>query len=131
MTTTLRILGWKAEGLRCPDHEVDFRQERDSPYPVSLIQMRNGTGKTTTLRLLRAALSGSLEEQRNSDAVGEFRGDGSDMGKFELRLEYSGRPLTLLMEFDFRDAKRPVQDHGARRAEIRFRARANASEVSE
>ena len=101
MTTTLRILGWKAEGLRCADHEVDFRQGRDSPYPVSLIQMRNGTGKTTTLRLLRAALSGSLKEQRNSDAVGEFRRDGSDMGKFELRLEYNGRPLTLLMEFDF------------------------------
>ena len=101
MTTTLRILGWKSEGLRCPDHEVDFRQGRDSPYPVSLIQMRNGTGKTTTLKLLRAALSGSLEGLRNSDAVGEFRGSGATEGVFELRLEHDERPLTLLMEFDF------------------------------
>ena len=100
MATTLRILGWKAEGLRCPDHEIDFCAGRDRPFPVSLIQMPNGTGKTTTLELLRAALSGSLEE---SVTVGEFRkpGTGNGHGEFALRLEHDGRQLTLLLEFDF------------------------------
>lgn len=100
MATTLRILGWKAEGLRCPDHEIDFCAERDRPAPVSLIQMPNGTGKTTTLELLRAALSGSLEE---SATIGGFRkqGTGNGHGEFTLRLEHDGRQLTLLLEFDF------------------------------
>lgn len=100
MATTLRILGWKAEGLRCPDHEIDFCAERDRPAPVSLIQMPNGTGKTTTLELLRAALSGSLEE---SATIGGFRkqGAGNGHGEFTLRLEHDGRQLTLLLEFDF------------------------------
>ena len=52
MTTTLRILGWKAKGLRCPDHEIELLGGRDRLFGVSLIQMPNGTGKTTTLELL-------------------------------------------------------------------------------
>ena len=59
MPATMRILGWKAEGLRCPDHDIDFSADTNEINPVTLIQMPNGTGKTTTLNLLRAALSGS------------------------------------------------------------------------
>ncbi len=100
MATTLRILGWKAIGLRCPDHEIDFCAGRDRPFSVSLIQMPNGTGKTTTLELLRAALSGSLE---GSADVGAFRKLGAEnkRGEFVLHLEQDGRQLTLLLEFDF------------------------------
>ncbi len=103
MATTLRILGWKAKGLRCPDHEIDFCSGRDQPFPISLIQMPNGTGKTTTLELLRAALSGSLNGIQGSAAVEEFRkpGAGNERGEFELRLEHDGRLLTLILEFDF------------------------------
>lgn len=59
MSVVMQILGWKAEGLRCPDHDISFLDQEGNPYPISLIQMPNGTGKTTTLALLRAALSGS------------------------------------------------------------------------
>ncbi len=103
MTTTLRILGWKATGLRCPDHEIDLCEGRDRPFSVSLIQMPNGTGKTTTLELLRAALSGNLEKRRESEDIGRFRkkDHASDRGSFEVRLQLDTRPLTVTLEFDF------------------------------
>lgn len=59
MATQVTILGWKAEGLRCPDHEVSFLDKDDKAFPITLIQIPNGTGKTTTLELLRATLSGA------------------------------------------------------------------------
>ena len=103
MATVLRILGWKSVGLRCPDHEIDFCSGRDQPFPISLIQMPNGTGKTTTLELLRAALSGSLDEIQDSASVKEFRKPGAEneRGEFMLRLEHDKRRLTVLLEFDF------------------------------
>jgi hypothetical protein len=79
MTATLKILGWEATGLRCPDHKVNCSREEDSPYAVSLIQMPNGTGKTTTLTLLRAALSGRLPDEESSpESVRAFRKRGAD-----------------------------------------------------
>ena len=59
MPAIMRILGWKAHGLRCPDHEIDCTDTDNNVHSVTLIQMPNGTGKTTTLALLRAALSGA------------------------------------------------------------------------
>ena len=103
MTTTLRIMGWKAEGLRCPDHEIDLIENRDRPFHVSLIQMPNGTGKTTTLKLLRAALSGSLEGRGESADIGRFRKRDSESsrGTFEVKLQHDNKPLTVSLAFDF------------------------------
>ena len=103
MTTTLRIMGWKTEGLRCPDHEIDLIENRDRPFHVSLIQMPNGTGKTTTLELLRAALSGSLEGRGESADIGRFRKRDSESsrGTFEVKLQHDNKPLTVSLAFDF------------------------------
>ena len=100
MPTTLRILGWRAAGLRCPDHEIDCRGTDGKTASVSLIQMPNGTGKTTTLTLLRAALSGAARTW-NPAEIRELRKKGSDTehGTFELRLALNDRPLTIIMEF--------------------------------
>ncbi|MFE3109059.1 hypothetical protein ACFXKJ_19380 [Kitasatospora indigofera] len=108
MSAVLQILGWKADGLRCPDHEIDLRKPAGDPHRVSLIQMPNGTGKTTTLSLLRAALSGSA-------ATGGW--DGSEMmkyrkldgdhshGYFELRLMLGRERVTVIMNFDFETSR--------------------------
>ena len=103
MTTTLRIMGWKAEGLRCPDHEIDLIENRERPFHVTLIQMPNGTGKTTTLELLRAALSGNLEGREESADIRRFRkrDSDSDRGAFEVRLQLDDKPFTVILEFDF------------------------------
>jgi DNA sulfur modification protein DndD len=104
MTSVVKILGWKAEGLRCPDHELNCCDDNGEPYPVSLIQMPNGTGKTTTLMLLRAALAGTPMEGRwdeNKVRSLRKRGADSDVGSFELRLLLNGRRVTVVMTFDF------------------------------
>lgn len=103
MSSEIRFLGWKAQGLRCPDHEVDFsRSLGGGVYRVSLIQMPNGTGKTTTLSLLRAALSGTAKDW-DREKVSEFRkkGTSSQQGQFEVRLLLNQKRATIIMNFDF------------------------------
>jgi DNA sulfur modification protein DndD len=104
MPAKMRILGWTAEELRCPDHEIDCCNGQGEPYGVSLIQMPNGTGKTTTLNLLRAALSGAAVNGTWDRAkIRGLRKKGSDAaeGLFELRLTLNEKRITIRMEFDF------------------------------
>ena len=108
MPAIMRILGWKARGLRCPDHEITCADGDGNPYPVSLIQMPNGTGKTTTLALLRAALSGSAAHPGWDRAkIFELRKRGSDetSGHFEVTLLLNERRATIRMEFDFESGR--------------------------
>lgn len=106
MKTEMRILGWKAEGLRCPDHNIDCCNAQDTPLPITLIQMPNGTGKTTTLDLLQAALSGSAEKNAWQETkVMSFQKRDSPVpnGIFELRLLLNGKRVTITLEFDFKN----------------------------
>lgn len=103
MATSLKILGWKSEGLRCPDHSVSFEAENGGIHKISLIQMPNGTGKTTTLKLLRAALSGPQIWDEHFDRSLDFRKtEMTNEGEFELRLLHNDRLLTIRLLFDFR-----------------------------
>ena len=47
MANDIKIIGWTCRGFRSPDHEVELLNQKGEPYHVSLIQMPNGTGKTT------------------------------------------------------------------------------------
>lgn len=108
MPAIMRILGWKAQGLRCPDHEIICADGDGNPYPVSLIQMPNGTGKTTTLALLRAALSGSAAHPGWDRAkIFELRKRGSEetSGHFEVTLLLNERRATIRLEFDFESGR--------------------------
>lgn len=94
----VRIHGWKYENIRggMRDVEIDFGH---APPRWALIQMPNGTGKTTTMTLLRAALAG---ESLAASAVRDFRPDEeTESGRFELRLVIDGRPLRLEMRMDY------------------------------
>jgi len=71
MAFDIKILEWQAKGFRCPDHKIDLRASEDKTYAISLIQMPNGTGKTTTLNLIQASLSGSAKYW-SSEKVLEF-----------------------------------------------------------
>ena len=108
MAAVMRILGWKAEGLRCPDHEIRCSNEDGEPHPVTLVQMPNGTGKTTTLELLRAALSGSAAEgKRDRAEIREYQKKNNERsdGLFEVRLLLNDRRVTIRMEFDFENER--------------------------
>ena len=101
MTVKFRLLGWSAKGLRCPDHEV-LLGDNDSPSPIVLLQMPNGTGKTTTLNLLRAALSGSAASW-TPPQVDEYRKKGQDAssGVFTLRARFGASTITIKLTLDF------------------------------
>lgn len=115
MAVVIKVDGWRAKGLRCPDHEISFLKDKDRQdiFPVSLIQMPNGTGKTTTLELLRAALSGDALTGKGSaqewsvDKVQSFqkRNSQSNRGQFQVILICDTRRLTITMDFDFDDGR--------------------------
>lgn len=100
MSIELSLLGWSATGLRCPDHTIDLRKSDTKPYRVSLVQMPNGTGKTTTLRMLRAALSGVDWEP---EQIRQMRAssDSASKGQFVVRLAVNDRPLTFELNLNF------------------------------
>ena len=103
MTVKLSILGWSASNLRCPDHEISLcLPNTQIPYKATFIQMPNGTGKTTTLQLLRATLSGSAQ-QWTSEQIAEFCNNNSlaETGSFVVRLSLNDKLLTFELKFDF------------------------------
>ena len=107
MSLKLSILGWSALNLRCPDHQISLCPENSqTPYKVTLIQMPNGTGKTTTLDLLRATLSGSAK-QWTPEQIMEFRNNNNSdaSGSFVVRLALDDKLLTFELNFDFKRKK--------------------------
>lgn len=104
----IELVGWTSTGLRCPDVTVDFRTNdgRSGPAHVTLIQMPNGTGKTTTLSLIRAAMTGEAERWSPQE-VSDFQRPEEDIteGKFTLNLLIDGRPLGLELFLDYETGK--------------------------
>ena len=97
----IEIAGWESEGLRCPDVAIDLRRDGRVPS-VSLVQMPNGTGKTTTLELLNATLSGSARKWDPEKVRAYRRGHEGTVGRFEATLQVDGKPLSieLLLNYD-------------------------------
>ena len=67
------ILGWEAKGLRCPDGKIDLC--KDGSKKINLIQMPNGTGKSTYLELIRGAETDVSTIVCNSSLVGKCQSD--------------------------------------------------------
>jgi len=104
----IELMGWTSIGLRCPDVTIDFRPSdgASGPAHVALLQMPNGTGKTTTLSLIRAAMTGDAERW-SPEEVSNFRKPGEDIseGRFALKLLVDGRPLTFELSLDYETGK--------------------------
>ncbi|MEV7862838.1 hypothetical protein AB0O86_29430 [Streptomyces hirsutus] len=68
--------------------------------------MPNGTGKTTTLNLLRAALSGAASGWDGMEVMQyrKIEGDQSH-GNFEVRLKLGLERVTIIMNFDFESSR--------------------------
>lgn len=94
----LQITGWRARNLRGYLREVDIDLSDDLKR-ITLLQMPNGTGKTTTMRLFRRALNGTappeyeIQSLKADDAVKE--------GLFELTLTIDDEQWVVKMHFDF------------------------------
>ncbi len=96
------LAGWSSRGLRTPDIDINLLNADGSPAKVALVQMPNGTGKTTTLELIKATLSNSAiawppEQVRQL----RRRQDERTEGQFIVKLLVNGRPLTFELTLDF------------------------------
>ena len=101
----IEIIGWKTKGLRCPDMNISLLSGVN-PGHVSLIQMPNGTAKTTTLNLIRAAMNGEADKW-NAEKVKSFRrvNKFNSRGTFVLNLRFDEKPLTFELTFNFEEGK--------------------------
>lgn len=99
----IELLGWKSEGLRSPDIEVNLEKSDGSVARVSLLQMPNGTGKTTTLNCLRAAMDGSAETWTEEKVKSYRESDGKcNHGLFVAILRIHGtQKIIVEMTFHF------------------------------
>ena len=106
MANDIKLIGWACRGFRSPDHEVELLNPKGEPYHVSLIQMPNGTGKTTTLELLRLTLSGGAS-LCSTQYIKDFAKstDSAEPGVMEVRLLFNKKPITFIMTFDFLQGK--------------------------
>lgn len=109
MTIEMTILGWQSKGLRCPDHKLAL-DGGETAAKVSLLQMPNGTGKTTTLNLIRAALSGCHHSghawTKNQTMDLRKLSDGRQTappstGEFQLTFDFKDRRYSITLQFDF------------------------------
>ena len=98
----IEIAGWESSGLRCPDVLVDLRVRQTNPKKITLVQMPNGTGKTTTLELLKATLSGAAEHW-DPDYVRSFcrSRDSRHFGTFRVTLLVDGNPLSIELQLNY------------------------------
>ena len=96
----IRILGWKYVNIRkFKDVELDLTTDCKK---ISLIMMRNGTGKTTTINLIRAVLSGKAETW-NAQEVRAFRPKNHEVekGEFHLKIEYGNKKFHYILYLDY------------------------------
>ena len=95
----VQVIGWRAKNLRGYLRDVDIDLSASSKR-WTLLQMPNGTGKTTTMALLRLALNGRAIS--NEEVMG-FRADDTVAdGLFALTLEIDAIRYEIRMQFDFR-----------------------------
>lgn len=102
----ITINGWESSGLRCPDVRVDL-SNNSAPSRVALIQMPNGTGKTTTLKLIRASLTGAAQNwsRKEISELRSLKNPDVQTGKFILELSVDDKQLVIETIIDFIEAK--------------------------
>jgi len=95
----LNLLGWKCEGLRCPDFNIQLDYNESSS--ATFLQMPNGTGKTTTLRLLKRSL---YKHDFKSTEIEEYKAKNSEYKKegfFQAKFSVEGKIFYTTIKFDF------------------------------
>lgn len=97
-SNNLLLLGWNAKGLRGYLRDANVVLQPDK-YRHVLLQMPNGIGKTTTMALLRSALTGKMDSSLSVSALQADRTTRD--GYFELDLSFHGERLSLRIDFDF------------------------------
>jgi hypothetical protein len=99
----IRITGWGYENIRKLNTlDVDLLSKDGLLPHATLVMMKNGTGKTTTLRLMRAALSGNATTWTENQ-VRDYRPTNSDepIGKFYVKMKFGDKQYTFFLILDY------------------------------
>ncbi|ATY84474.1 hypothetical protein CVV65_05480 [Kyrpidia spormannii] len=84
----IRLHEWRYTNIRgIGSLEVNLERQPNEVYPITLLMMPNGTGKTTTMSLLRAIFSGEAE-QWSPQQVRDFS-PGPEFQNGEFRVAWS------------------------------------------
>lgn len=97
----LRIEEIRYENIRdIGNLTLDFtRPGTSDPYHISLVQMPNGTGKTTTMGLIRHLILGT---QLDGDAVRDYEPDfGASEGEFTITFAAADERFRVHMQMDY------------------------------
>lgn len=100
----IRILGWTCKNIR-QFRDLKFNLEDETGIPhIYLVMMRNGTGKTTTMNLIRTVLSGSdmTEEEILSYTPTEY---DCENGEFTLSMQYDNKRFYYALKLDYLNAR--------------------------
>jgi DNA sulfur modification protein DndD len=103
----IRILGWEYTNIRRINNLlIDLTKSSSTPYKISLIMMPNGTGKTTTINLMRAVLDGSAVSW-DKDKVLEFKPQHGyiNNGIFRLIIKINDNIFHLLLCLDYENGR--------------------------
>lgn len=99
----IRITGWGYENIRRLNTlDVDLSSDDGILPHTTLVMMKNGTGKTTTLHLMRAALSGNAGDWTPAQ-VREYKPISSDrdIGKFYIKMKFGDEPYRYSLILDY------------------------------
>lgn len=103
----LRLIEIRYKNIReIKDLKISFLSKGSNVYKNTLIQMPNGTGKTTTMKLIRYALDGSAVNAEKEEILSFkplFKTDDTK-GEFEVKLSLDGAIIIITMEFDYDDS---------------------------
>lgn len=102
----------ETKGLRCPDTTIFFKNKSTGPV-INLLQMPNGTGKTTIIELLQGALTGEAVKWspgKIKSYVRKVDADSVIEGLFKLiisieRSDKHIQEVEFQIDFDFHHGK--------------------------
>lgn len=106
----IKIVGWGYENIRRFNTlQIDLMQNNHLPH-ITLVMMRNGTGKTTTITLMRAILSGSATTW-TPDIVRGFKPTQSQVsqGKFYIKVKFGAESYHYNLVLDYDEGKASYQ----------------------
>lgn len=107
----IRIRGWEYENIRrMRKVSVDLCREDGKTYKSSLIMMSNGTGKTTTIDLMRGLLSGSAVNWTEQE-VRTYSPSNicCKKGRFQISISFDDNVYYYILSLDYERGKAYIQ----------------------
>ena len=98
----IRLLQIHYKNIReMKDLTLDFCDANKQPKHISLVQMPNGGGKTTTMELIRYCLNGKSNELEE-DEVSSFKPQNDEyFGEFEIKISIDDKIYFVGISFDY------------------------------